>query len=162
MRERHGSLVPVDLAPGVPATLVIGYYTAVRIFNDPDHFPADPRSWQQNVPTDCPVLPMMQWRPNALRNAGAEHARYRHTNTAGLGKVDQYSLHDTVAQIAVPLINSFGATRSADLCRQYAFPLAFAVRNVWSGFFYRQPQGPTFGPAHQPRMRRHPACKHQT
>ncbi|WP_378734061.1 cytochrome P450 [Nocardia brasiliensis] len=133
MRERYGSLVPVELAAGVPATLVIGYYTAVRIFNDPDHFPADPRTWQQSVPADCPVLPMMQWRPNALRNAGAEHARYRQTNTAGLDKVDQYGLHDTVAEVAIPLINSFCADGSADLVRQYAFPLAFAVLNALLG-----------------------------
>ncbi|MFD0361358.1 cytochrome P450 [Nocardia sp. GCM10030253] len=133
MRERYGSLVPVDLAPGVPATLVIGYYTAVRIFNDEDHFPADPRIWQQDIPTGCPVLPMMQWRPNALRNAGNEHVRYRQTNTAGLDKVDQYRLHDTVAQIATPLINSFCTAGSADLVRGYAFPLAFAVLNAMLG-----------------------------
>ncbi|WP_406281320.1 cytochrome P450 [Nocardia sp. NBC_00881] len=133
MREQYGSLVPVELASGVPATLVIGYYTAVRILNDPNHFPADPRTWQKNVPTDCPVLPMMQWRPNALRSAGAEHARYRQTNIAGLDKVDQYSLHDIVAQIAIPLINSFCADGSADLVRQYAFPLAFAVLNAMLG-----------------------------
>ncbi|MEU7632818.1 cytochrome P450 [Nocardia sp. NPDC049220] len=133
MRERYGSLVPVELVPGVPATLVIGYYTAVRIFNDPGHFPADPRTWQQNVPDACPVLPLMQWRPNARRNDGAAHARYRQANTAGLDKIDQYSLHDTVAQIAVPLINSFCADGSVELVRQYAFPLAFEVLNALLG-----------------------------
>ncbi|WP_067462109.1 cytochrome P450 [Nocardia amamiensis] len=133
MRERYGSFVPVELAPGVPATLVIGYYTAVRILNDPDHFPADPRTWQQGIPPDCPVLPMMEWRPNALRNASAEHARYRQINVAGLGKVDQYRLHDTVAEIAIPLINSFCADGSADVVRQYAFPLSFAVLNALLG-----------------------------
>ncbi|WP_454195812.1 cytochrome P450 [Nocardia sp. Marseille-Q1738] len=133
MRERYGSLVPVELAPGVPATLVVGYYTAVRILNDPDHFPADPRTWQQDIPPDCPVLPMMEWRPNALRNAGAEHARYRQINVAGLSKVDHYRLHDTVAEIAIPLINSFCADGSADVVRQYAFPLSFAVLNALLG-----------------------------
>ncbi|MGY2147922.1 cytochrome P450 [Nocardia gipuzkoensis] len=133
MRARYGSLAPVELAPGVPATLVIGYHTAVRILNDPDHFPADPRTWQQGIAADCPVLPMMQWRPNALRNAGAEHARYRQANVAGLEKVDLYGLRDTVAQLAVPLINSFCADGSADVVRQYAFPLAFAVLNALLG-----------------------------
>ncbi|WP_280491285.1 cytochrome P450 [Nocardia asiatica] len=133
MRDRYGSLAPVELAPGVPATLVIGYHTAVRIVNDPEHFPADPRTWQQNIAADCPVLPMMQWRPNALRNAGAEHARYRQANVAGLEKVDLYRLRDTVARLAVPLINSFCADGSADVVRQYAFPLAFAVLNALLG-----------------------------
>jgi cytochrome P450 len=133
MRERYGSLVPVDLAPGVPATLVIGYYTALRIFNDQEHFPADPRIWQQDIPAECPVLPMMQWRPNALRNAGNEHIRYRQTNTAGLDRVDQYRLHDTVAEVATPLINAFCEAGAADLVREYAFPLAFSVLNAMLG-----------------------------
>ncbi|BCK52567.1 cytochrome P450 [Nocardia wallacei] len=133
MRERYGSLVPVELAPGVPATLVIGYYTAVRIFNDPDHFPADPRTWQRDIPAECPVLPLMQWRPNARRNDGATHARYRQAIVAGLAEVNPYTVHDTVARVAVELINSFCGDGSADLVRQYAFPLTFAVLNTLLG-----------------------------
>ncbi|GAB4585805.1 cytochrome P450 family protein [Nocardia sp. IFM 10818] len=129
MRARFGALAPVELAPGIPATLVLGYRTAVRIFNDPERFPADPRTWQEGVPADCPVLPMMQWRPNALRNAGNLHARYRQTNTAGLTGIDRYRLQGTVARVAVSLTNSFCATGSADLVRDYAFPLAFKVLN---------------------------------
>lgn len=133
MRARYGSLVPVEVAPGVPATLVIGYYTALRIYNDPDHFPADPRTWQRDIPTDCPVLPLMQWRPNARRNDGSTHARYRQAIVAGLSEVDQYRLHETVEQVAIPLINSFCGDGSADLVQQYAFPLTFAVLNVMLG-----------------------------
>nr|WP_051158277.1 cytochrome P450 [Nocardia carnea] len=133
MREQHGSLVPVEIAPGVPATLVIGYYTALRIYNDPDHFPADPRTWQRDIPADCPVLPLMQWRPNARRNDGSAHARYRQAIVAGLGEVDPFGLHETVERIAIPLINSFCGDGSADLIKQYAFPLTFAVLNAMLG-----------------------------
>ncbi|RJO76906.1 cytochrome P450 [Nocardia panacis] len=133
MRAHYGSLAPVELAPGVPATLVLGYHVAVQIFNDPDHFPADPRTWQRDIPPECPVLPMMQWRPNALRNAGPEHARYRQTNTAGFDGVDLFGLHGTIERLAIPLINDFCADGSADLVRQYAFPLAFAVLNAMLG-----------------------------
>ncbi|MFJ4653361.1 cytochrome P450 [Nocardia sp. NPDC088792] len=133
MREQYGAMAPVELAPGVPATLVLGYRTAVRILNDPEHFPADPRKWQAGVPTDCPVLPMMQWRPNALRSAGIEHARYRQANTAGLAGVDQYGLQTAVERVAVTLINSFCADGTADLVRDYAFPLAFQVLNQMLG-----------------------------
>ncbi|QLY29208.1 cytochrome P450 [Nocardia huaxiensis] len=129
MRAKFGSLAPVELAPGIPATLVLGYRTAVRIFNDPERFPADPRVWQEGVPADCPVLPMMQWRPNALRSAGSEHARYRQTNTAGLTGIDRFGLQATTERIAVSLINGFCAAGSADLVRDYAFPLAFQVLN---------------------------------
>ncbi|QIS11645.1 cytochrome P450 [Nocardia arthritidis] len=133
MRRKFGSLVPVDLSPGVPATLVIGYHTAVRILNDPDHFPADPRIWQREIPGECPILPMLEWRPNALRSAGLEHARYRQANITAIGEIDLHALHSTVERIAIPLINSFCGDGVADLISQYAFPLTFAALNEMLG-----------------------------
>ncbi|MFD4432037.1 cytochrome P450 [Nocardia sp. NPDC058497] len=133
MRRRFGSVVPVELSPGIRATLVIGYRTAVRILNDPEHFPADPRIWQRSIPQDCPVLPMLQFRPAALRTTGAEHARYRQANVAGIAGVDLYAMHATIEQFAIPLINSFCATGSADLLSQYAFPLVFQALNSMLG-----------------------------
>jgi cytochrome P450 len=133
MRSRYGSLVPVDLAPGVPATLVIGYHNAVRILNDPDHFPADPRVWQRDIPTDCPVLPMLEWRPNAIRSAGADHARYRQANTFAIDGVALHTLRATVERIAVGLINEFCESGRADLIGQFAFPLAFESLNYMLG-----------------------------
>ncbi|MGY4098914.1 cytochrome P450 [Nocardia sp. R16R-3T] len=133
MRRRYGSLVPVDLSPGVPATLVIGYHTAVRILNDPAHFPADPRTWQQNIPAECPVLPMLEWRPNALRSVGNEHLRYRQANAASLVEVDLHALHTVVEDAAIPLINAFCGDGAADLISQYAFPLTFQVLNDMIG-----------------------------
>lgn len=133
MRHRFGSLVPVDLVPGVPATLVIGYRTAVQILNDPDHFPADPRMWQRDIPVECPILPMMRYRPNAIRTSGMEHTRHRQVTVAGLAGVDLYQLHRTVEQIAMPVINSFCADGNADLLSQYAFPVIFATINTMLG-----------------------------
>ncbi|MGW6727395.1 cytochrome P450 [Nocardia sp. NPDC055029] len=133
MRRRFGSVVPVELSPGIRATLVIGYHTAVRILNDPEHFPADPRMWQRNIPQDCPVLPMLQFRPAALRTTGAEHTRYRQANVAGIAGVDLYAMHATIEQFAIPLINSFCVTGSADLLSQYAFPLVFQALNSMLG-----------------------------
>ncbi|ELS55777.1 cytochrome P450 [Streptomyces viridochromogenes] len=125
MREHFGPLVPVDLAPGVPATLVVGYEEARRILGDPQRFPADPRRWQTSVPDTCPVRPMMEWRPNALRSAGAEHTRYRAANTAALAAVDQHALRDHVELVAEQTINAFKHGGKADLLSQYAWPLAF-------------------------------------
>jgi cytochrome P450 len=133
MRHRHGSLVPIELSPGVPATLVIGYRTALRILNDPEHFLADPRKWQDTVPADCPVRPMMQWYPNALRNAGPTHARYRQAYVHAIDGIDLHALHSTVERIAIPLINTFCQDGAADLQGQYAFPLVFEVLNQMVG-----------------------------
>lgn len=133
MRARYGTLAPVELAPGVPATLVLGYRTALRILNDPARFPADPRVWQRDIPEDCPILPVLQWRPNAPRNAGLEHQRYREVNVAALGAVDLHGLHTTVERIAIPLINSFCSDGWVDLVSRYAFPLTFEIINTLLG-----------------------------
>ncbi len=129
MRRAHGSLAPVEIAPGVPATLVVDYATAVRVLNDPEHFPADPRVWQRDIPEDCPVRPMMAWLPNALRSSGTAHERYREAYTAAVDGIDLHTLHRTVERVAIPLINDFCTTGSADLVAQYAFPLAFEALN---------------------------------
>nr|WP_067815511.1 cytochrome P450 [Nocardia inohanensis] len=133
MRRRYGSMVPIELAPDVPATLVIDYQTALRILNDPDHFPADPRAWQQTIPEDSPVRPMMQWYPNALRNSGAAHARYRGAYSAAIDGIDLHAVHSTVERIAAPLIEAFATEGSADLVSQYALPLVFQVLNEMVG-----------------------------
>ncbi|MFX0578214.1 cytochrome P450 [Nocardia nepalensis] len=133
MRRRHGPLVPVEITGDVPATLVIGYREALHILSDPTHFPADPRGWQSTVPEHCPVLPMMEWGPTA-KTVGEDHARHRGAYTASLDKVDLYALRRTVEAIAVPLINSFCETGSADLLGQYAIPLTVQVLNDLLGF----------------------------
>jgi len=132
-RRRFGSLVPVELSEGIPATLVIGYWTAVKILQDPGRFSADPRIWQQGVPDDCPVKPMLEYRPNALRSGGAAHARFRQANVDSIDKVDQNRLFRDIEQIAVPLINSFCEDGTADLLTQYAFPVTFAYLNSMVG-----------------------------
>lgn len=133
MRRRFGSLAPVELAPGVPATLVIGYRTAIRVLHDPDHFPADPRLWQQNIPPDCPIKAMVEWRPNALRSAGSDHTRYRIPTTDAIDAVDLHEMHNTVSELAIPLINSFCGNGQADLISEYVFPIMFNALNAMVG-----------------------------
>ncbi|MCM2388791.1 cytochrome P450 [Streptomyces sp. CWNU-1] len=133
MRFAYGSLVPVELHPGVPATLVIGYRAALRILNDPVGFPADPRGWQSTVPADCPILPMIEWRPNALRSSGPEHARYRAATTAALSGEDLHALNRQVEDIAGRLLGEISPLGHADLLAQYAFPLVFQTLNTLLG-----------------------------
>lgn len=133
MRLEYGPLVPVDLAPGVPATLVISHGIAVRILNDPDHFPADPRHWQDTVPQDSPVLPMMKWLPAARNNSGKLHTKYREASAYSIEHVDLNTLPALVERVAAPLINEFCEFGTADLMKQYAFPLALESINQICG-----------------------------
>ena len=127
MRRDYGPLVPVEMWPGVPATLVIKYRTAVRILNDPDHFPADPSIWQQTAPADIPIMPMIEYRPNAIRTSGAEHTRYRDTLNDALAGIDLNSLQSMVERSAIPIINTFCEDGNADVLNQYILPLVFSV-----------------------------------
>lgn len=133
LRARYGSLAPVEIAPGVPATLVVTYEAAKRILHDPEHFPADPRMWEADVPLDCPVRPMLQWRPNALRNSGAAHTRLRSANTFAINGIDLHGAQALVEKVAVPLINTFCTTGYADLLQQFVHPLVFEVLNTLVG-----------------------------
>lgn len=128
MRENYGALVPVELAPGLAATLVIDYRSAVNILTDPEHFSADPREWQKTLADRTwPILAMIKRRPNALRSNGDEHIRYRRAVTAALAGINQYGLRALVERTAVGQINTFCRSGSADLLSQYCLPVVFAV-----------------------------------
>ncbi|MFI5721113.1 cytochrome P450 [Nocardia sp. NPDC051750] len=129
MRRRYGSLAPVELSPGVPATLVLSYHTALRIFNDPQRFPTDPRIWEKDIPAECPVKPMAKYRPNVIRTTGAEHDRYRRAVVDALAGIDLFRLHNTVEQVAAPLINAFCADGHCEVISQYALPVVFTTMN---------------------------------
>ncbi|MFE3261287.1 cytochrome P450 [Nocardia sp. NPDC059229] len=127
MRSDYGALVPVEIWPGVPATLVVKYATAVRILNDSTHFPADPSAWQRSVPADIPIMPMIEYRPNAIRTSGPVHTRYRKALSDALAGIDLNSVRSMVERTAVPVVNTFCEDGRADVLSQYALPLVFSV-----------------------------------
>ncbi|MEU6560431.1 cytochrome P450 [Nocardia nova] len=133
MRRRHPSLAEVELAPGTPATLVIGYDTAMRILDEAEHFPADPRRWQDRLPAGSPVVSTLGWRPNALRTEGSDHRRFRAAGSDALGAVDLPALHNVVEEIAVTLVNEFCTVGAAELIGQYVYPLVCTTIEMMLG-----------------------------
>ena len=129
MRQGGRTLAPVELAPGVPATLVVAYHTAVRILNDPERFPADPRVWQKRLADDHPLRPMLEWRPNPLRTAGKEHTVYRDALQNALSVVDLHGMREHTIRVAIELVNRFCRAGRAELITDYITPLVFTVVN---------------------------------
>ncbi|WP_280489946.1 cytochrome P450 [Nocardia carnea] len=129
MRARGKSVVPVALAPDIPATLVIGYDTGLQVLHDPVRFPADPRRWQERIPADHPILPMTGWRPNPLRSAGIEHGVYRTALVDALEAIDLHAVRAVTAQAAEPLINRFCHRGKAELLSEYVLPLVLTVHS---------------------------------
>ena len=48
------------------------------------------------MPADCPVLPMMMYRPNCRHADGAAHSRLRMAVTDSLARVDMFALRGYV------------------------------------------------------------------
>jgi len=131
--RRQGPAAPVELAPGVPATLIVGYDAALEVLRDPGTFPKDPRRWEGKVPADCPVLPMMMYRPNCLFTDGAVHARLRAVVTDSLPRFGSETLRELVERRADELIDGFAGEGEADLVAQYARVLPLLVFNEMFG-----------------------------
>ncbi|MFD6354318.1 cytochrome P450 family protein [Nocardia tengchongensis] len=125
LRRRYGPVAPIELADGIPATLILGYREALRILADPEHFPADPRTWQHTIPESCPVMPIMEWGPAEPGDTG--RSPHRAAYLAAMADIDQYRLRGTVESAAMPLINSFCGAGQADLLADYARPLTLRV-----------------------------------
>ncbi|WST79332.1 cytochrome P450 [Streptomyces sp. NBC_01136] len=128
-----GPTAPVELAPGVRATLVTSYDAALHVLRSPETFSKDPRRWRDladgTVPTDSPVVPMMMYRPNALFTDGGEHERLRGAITDSLALVEPNTLRGYVERGAGTLIDRFAPLGTADLLGEYAQVLPLLVFN---------------------------------
>jgi cytochrome P450 len=129
----HGPAGPVELAPGVDATLVVEHETALRVLQNPSLFARDARRWaalnEGRVPLDSPVLPMMAYRPNCLFTDGAVHLRLRQAVTESLARLNITRLRRDVEPIADFLIDQFSERGRADLINEYAKLLPLLLFN---------------------------------
>jgi cytochrome P450 len=135
---RHfGPTAPVELAPGVEATLVTDYQTALRMLQDPANFRKDSRRWRAQaegrLPVGSPVVPTLTYRPNALFSDGAEHLRLRQAITESLARIDMPRLARSTEQVSNFLIAHFGGRGSADLLGDYAKQVSLMVFNELFG-----------------------------
>ncbi|APU21298.1 cytochrome P450 [Actinoalloteichus sp. GBA129-24] len=122
-----GPAAVVEIAPGVSAMLVTSYGLALRVLRDPESFPRDPRGWQASLPSGCPVLPMLGFRPNALFSDGLAHARLRAALADGLGQIDPRWLREVVERSALALIEEVAGCGEADLVAGFAARLPVMV-----------------------------------
>jgi cytochrome P450 len=127
LRQDHGSLAPVELSPGVGAHLVLNYETALQVLRDPHTFPKNARVWQDTVPADCPVLPMMMYRPNLLFEDGAQRNRLRKAMTDSIGRLDPANVRVWIEEGADQLIDQFAADGHTELLSSYCLRLQMLV-----------------------------------
>ncbi|MER6731969.1 cytochrome P450 [Streptomyces puniciscabiei] len=133
----HGPAGPVELAPGVDATLVVGHETALRVLQNTTLFARDSRRWKAlaegRIGLDSPVLPMMAYRPNCLFTDGAVHLRLRKAVTDSLARLNITRIRRDVEPIADYLIDQFCERGRADLLNDYAKLLPLLLFNKLFG-----------------------------
>ncbi|MEU6878414.1 cytochrome P450 [Streptomyces sp. NPDC046712] len=135
--RHYGPTAPVELAPGVEATLVTDYATALQLLQDSGSFRKDARRWRDLaeglISPDNPVVPALAYRANSMFSDGAEHLRLRQAITDSMARVDARKLTRTTEQVSEYLISQFGSRGSADLLGDYARQLPLFVFNELFG-----------------------------
>ncbi|MFB4197393.1 cytochrome P450 [Streptomyces carpaticus] len=135
--RQFGPAAPVELSPGVEATLVTDYAAALHVLQNPEHFSKDARRWRDlkegRIAEDSPVLPMLGYRPNALFTDGAEHMRLRQAITDSLARIDAHRLSRHVERVSTYLVGQFSHRGTVDLLTEYARMLPLLVFNELFG-----------------------------
>ncbi|MFG2561291.1 cytochrome P450 [Streptomyces sp. NPDC048496] len=135
--RQHGPASPVELAPGVEATLVTDYNAALDLLQNSIDFRKDSRRWRAlaegRISPDSPVLPLLAYRPNCMFTDGAAHLRLRQAITESFARVSGHRLSLIVERAARFLISRFSARGSADLLNDYAKQLPLFVFNELFG-----------------------------
>lgn len=129
----HGPAAPVEVTPGLDATLVTQHEMALRVLQNPALFARDSRRWtalrEGRIAADNPALPMMAYRPNCLFTDGTEHLRLRKAVTDSLDQLNVTRLSRDVERIADYLIDQFSERGRADLLTDYAKLLPLLLFN---------------------------------
>lgn len=135
--RHYGQTAPVEIAPGVDATLVTDHATALRLLQDSGNFRKDARRWRDvaegKIGPENPVVPMLGYRPNAMFTDGAEHARLRQAITDSLAKVDSRRISDMTKRASDYLLAQVSARGSIDLMNDYVKQLPLLVFNELFG-----------------------------
>ncbi|MFH9550023.1 cytochrome P450 [Streptomyces sp. NBC_00377] len=135
--RHYGPTAPVEITPGVEATLVTDYAAALQLLQDSGSFRKDARRWRDlnegRISPDSAALPLLSYRPACMFTDGAEHLRLRQSVTESMARIDQLRLSKSVERISDFLISQFNERGSADLIGSYAKQLPLLVFNELFG-----------------------------
>ncbi|MEG3614159.1 hypothetical protein [Isoptericola haloaureus] len=131
LRSRWGAVAPVDLEPGVPAWLALGYDEVSAVLRDEVHFTREFGRWRYEaerlIAWRSPVRAVLAARDALLDRDGAEHRRLRGPVQDALATLEDKRLTRTVAVACTSALDRAAARGSADLIADYAVDVPVRV-----------------------------------
>ncbi|GAA3720939.1 cytochrome P450 [Streptomyces tremellae] len=124
LRDTYGPVAPVELEPGLPAWLVLGYHELLVITRQEQLFSRDPRNWhalrEGRIAPESPLMPMMRYHPVCYHEDGAEHRRMRVPFDEGVGRLNERAARRLIEVRCRALVARFSEEGHADLVNDYA------------------------------------------
>lgn len=132
LRERFGSIAPVEVAPGVLAWVLLSYELNRSVLQDPYNFPRDPRRWTEaregRATPDKVPGPFWYFR-NALASDPPDHGRYRQVIVEALDTFTSTRALMAVRELVHELMAEPARTGRSDLVGDLAFRLPLLLLN---------------------------------
>lgn len=146
LRQRWGSVAPVELEAGVPAWLVLGHSAAVGVLRDDRTFIKDPSIWRGHA--EAPLGPESTLhlvlakapKPTLADADGPKHARLRPPVDDALEEIDETRAGAITRRLCGMLIDRFQDRGRADLVAEYAAVVPFLVLSELDGLEPTQAQ----------------------
>lgn len=131
LRSRWGAVAPVDLEPGVPAWLALGYDEVTTVLRNEVLFSRDSRDWRYEserlIAWRSPVRAVLAQRDSAHDRDGAEHRRLRAPLADVLGGIDDKRLARTITVACTSTLDRLAARGDADLVADFAVDVPVRV-----------------------------------
>lgn len=140
LRARWGTIAPIEIEPGVPAWLVMGYDLFCGIARNEELFARDPRKWrlvaEDLLPPGAAIRAYSppQPRGSSYHHDGATRRRLRAPLDDALADLPLREVVASTDEICLRVIAGFGQEGTADLVGDYAARVGFLSMVAMFGF----------------------------
>lgn len=137
LRKQWGDVAPVELEPGVPAWLVMGYHEILQVSrNARRQFTRNSDHWRYAEVLKNPhstLAAIMSPLEHAYYADGEKHRRLRAPLDEGLAALDEHKMGRATQAICREVIAKFADRGEADLIAQYAVLVPMLSVASWFG-----------------------------
>ncbi|WP_418276334.1 hypothetical protein ACNHYB_15910 [Isoptericola jiangsuensis] len=131
LRSRWGNVAPVDLEPGLPAWLALGYDEVSTVLRNSAMYSRDSRDWRYErerlVAWRSPARAVVAQRDSALDRDGDEHRRLRSALDDVLASLDERRVTRTVTVACTSILDNLMSRGAGDLVAELAVDVPVRV-----------------------------------